>query len=351
MDWGARRVELHAPDGVPDIIRQIEHGTRALIAQHRAAGHAISGIVESTLRQYTHLGDAVTATDNVISSDDRWAFTSKSTPLNYGSAAALAAASRALRGFNDSLADECLSTVRRVWAEEHGHAPDLFTHGNTTGGRLEDEELAAAVELLLATDDPIYVRGIERLGDTVASRFASVAFFAVRAIPRMPESYKERMKPLAESFARHLAAMDSENPFGVPITTGGWAGIRTVLDTAIACSILHKAFPDIVPRDGVFKGLEFAHGCHPASDVSFVSGVGTRSKRVAYGNNRADFSFIAGGVVPGVLIVKPDFPENKEDWPFLWAENEYVVDVAARYLYLAAAADEVFKEDTRLARR
>jgi len=42
-----------------------------------------------------------------------------------------------------------------------------------------------------------------------------------------------------------------------------------------------------------------------------VSGVGTRSKRVAYGNNRADYAFIAGGVVPGVLVLKPDFPEKQ----------------------------------------
>lgn len=40
--------------------------------------------------------------------DDRWAFTSRSTPLNYGSAAA----SRALRGYHDELADECLATAK-----------------------------------------------------------------------------------------------------------------------------------------------------------------------------------------------------------------------------------------------
>jgi hypothetical protein len=60
---------------------------------------------------------------------------------------------------------------------------------------------------------------------------------------------------------------------------------------------------------------------------------------VAYGHNRADFSFIAGGVVPGVLIVKPDFPENKEDWPYFWGENEYVTDLGADYIYLANAAN------------
>src|SRR5665647_1261143 len=35
---------------------------------------------------------------------------------------------------------------------------------------------------------------------------------------------------------------------------------------------------------------------------------------------------IAGGVVPGLLLLKPDFLENKDDWPFLWGENECVID-------------------------
>jgi endoglucanase len=87
--------------------------------------------------------------------------------------------------------------------------------------------------------------------------------------------------------------------------------------------------------------LNYIYGCHPGSDKSFVSGVGMVSQEVAYGNNRADFSFIAGGVVPGVLILKPDFPENKDDWPFFWGQNEYVVDVGASYLFLVNAVNDV----------
>lgn len=67
--------------------------------------------------------------------------------------------------------------------------------------------------------------------------------------------------------------------------------------------------------------------------------MGTRSKRIAYGPNRADYTFVAGGVVPGVLVLKPDFPENKEDWPFLWAENECVIEIGAHYIVLASAAN------------
>ena len=47
------------------------------------------------------------------------------------------------------------------------------------------------------------------------------------------------------------------------------------------------------------------------------------------------------GVVPGVLILKPDFPEHMEDWPFLWGENEYVVDTCAQYIFLAQAARDL----------
>jgi len=70
-----------------------------------------------------------------------------------------------------------------------------------------------------------------------------------------------------------------------------------------------------------------------------VAGVGTRSKKVTYGINRADYSFIAGGVVPGVLLLKPDFLENKEDWPFLWGENECVINICADYIFLAHAQE------------
>jgi hypothetical protein len=83
---------------------------------------------------------------------------------------------------------------------------------------------------------------------------------------------------------------------------------------------------------------------HPGSFISFVSGVGTVSKEVAYGSNRADFSFIAGGVVPGVLIIKPDFPENHEDWPFFWGENEYVVTEGALWIELVHAAEDLAKQ-------
>jgi hypothetical protein len=357
VDQKIRFVDIHHPDGIPDVLQQIEHGTLALIAQHRAVGHAINGIIEPNLSQYTHLGDGSTITDNLIYNpklqphesdgftsgtfDDRWAFTSKSTPLNYGSIAALAAASRALRGYNDQLADECLATAKKVWNKEHTHEPNLFGFGNTTGGQLEAEELTAAVELLICTKDAQYAKRINELLPAVEKQFDRLAPLAIRASPYMDKSFSEKLESLVRTYKNQLDKFYEENPFGVPISTRGWAGSGLVIYSAITNYFLHKAFPEIIGPEYTLSGLNYLYGCHPGSDISFVSAVGTHSKKIAYGNNRADFSFIAGGIVPGTLIIKPDFPENKEDWPFLWAENEYTIGNAAAYIFLVNAANDL----------
>jgi hypothetical protein len=277
--------------------------------------------------------------------DDRWAFTSKSTALNYGSIAALAAANRALRGYRDELAEECLETALRVWNEEHQHEPDIFQHGNTTGGPLLAEELRAATELLITTQDARYAERIEELWPDIEENFQWNAVTAIRALPYMSESYAKKLEAHVKSYRAELDKLEDENPFGVPISTGGWAGNGRVMYFAITNYLLHKAFPEIIDAEFVFRGLNYLFGCHPGSDISFVSGVGTISKEIAYGTNRADFSFIAGGIVPGVLILKPDFPENKEDWPFLWGENEYVVNMGAGYIFLVNAVNELLTID------
>ncbi len=350
IDQRTRSVEIHHPDGKPDLLQQIEHGTLQLVAQHRAVGHAIPGIIDASLSRYTHLGDASTQTDNLAGGqgDDRWAFTSRSSALNYGSAGALAAASRALRGYNDSLAGECLAIARRVWEEERTHPPDLFRRGNTTGGPLEDEILRAAVELLICSGGEVQFAGrIRELLPHIEKNFSRLAASAVRAIPYMDGEYRKKIEPLVRAFAGEEDALVQRNPFGVPISTTGWGGNGLIVGRASTGYVLHRSFPDIVGPEFPLRALDYLFGCHPASAVSFVSGVGVESKRVAYGSNRADFSFIAGGVVPGIVIVKPDFPESKDDWPFLWGENEYVINLAAAYLYLVQAACDLTVELSR----
>jgi len=360
IDEALRRAEIHVPDGSPDLLEQIRHGTLQLVAQFDAVGHAINGIVEPDVGEYTHLGDAGSKTDGLIYDprlkpgeeqdgksgwpDDRWAFTSKSSALNYGSIATLAAASRALSGFDDTLAGKARHLAEATWTEEQGHAPDLFHHGNTTGGPLVDEQFAAAVEMLKTTGDARYAAAVQSLWPKVAPNFARNVQMTVEALPLMPASFRATVEPVVRAWKANSDRIISTNPFGVPITTGGWAGNGAVMEYGLDSNALHKAFPDVIDGTGLFRAIDYLTGHHPGSDISFVSAVGTRSKEIAYGNNRADFTFIAGGVVPGELILKPDFPENKENWPFFWGENEYVINEGALWIELVNAAAVLSKE-------
>jgi hypothetical protein len=248
-----------------------------------------------------------------------------------------------LRGYNDSLAEECITTAIKAWDEEASHEPNIFRSGNTAGGRLEDEQFNATVELLICTKDSKYADKINELWPSIEQRFGFHADAAVRAMPYMDKSFAQKVETAVKAYKEQIDGLQKENPFGVPISTGGWAGSGWVVRFGITTYILHKTFPQIIGPEYSFRGLNYILGCHPGSNISFVSGVGTHSKRVAYGNNRADYSFIAGGIVPGVLIVKPDFPENKEDWPFLWGENEYVIGGGADYIFLVNAVNDLLK--------
>ena len=134
VDQKTRYVEIHRPDGKPDLLQQIEHGTLQLIAQFKNVGFAVRGINFPYLYEYHHLGDGSTSSDNKLydpalrpyetkgmssgTMDDRWVFTPKVPGLNYSAVAALAAASRALKGYNDTLSAEALSTAETAWDNE-----------------------------------------------------------------------------------------------------------------------------------------------------------------------------------------------------------------------------------------
>jgi hypothetical protein len=342
-------VEMHLPDGTPDIPQQVAHGALQLIGQVKAFGYAIQGINESHLYQYRHLGDAVTKTDNITGNeDDRWAFSNTSPYYNYGTATSLAGASRILKGYDEALSKECLTTAQKLWKDEHSRPFVAPTTGRTFGGfNMADWtkglELRTAFELWKATDDPAYKAAIDTLLPPIEQQFDRNVALIARLIPYLGDEYKQKIAPQVKAYAERLAAIEKVNPFGVAITTSLWAGNRGIISVASTCFLLYQSFPDLIDPEYIYRGLTYIYGTHPDSDISFVSAIGAVSKKVAYGNNRADFTFIAGGVVPGVRIINTDFPENRSDYPFIWSENEYVIDIAANYIFLANAVNSLLK--------
>jgi hypothetical protein len=275
--------------------------------------------------------------------DDRWVFTPAIPSLNYSAIAAIAAASRALKEYNPTLSQEALSTATEAWEKQRKEP--MPKENLRFAWFFNNAECIAALQLYITTKDEQYSKRFnELIWPQLDSALPWNISTAARAVPYMPRDYKSKLEKYVLKYKDEMDRLVRQNPYGVPIGTRGWAGNYELINWSITNYYLNKEFPDLIGRENVYKALTYLFGCHPYSNISFVAGVGTHSKKHTYGSNRADFSFIAGGVVPGVLLLKPDFLENKEDWPFLWGENECVIDICADYIFLAVAVNDLINK-------
>ena len=318
-----RYVELHRPDGVPDILQFIEHGTLNLVAQAEQIGHMASTLSNAVLDNYHHLGDAASITDGLhydpslkpyeVSADgkrsgtpdDMWAFTNRNPSLDLQAAGVFTSAARVLRGYNDALADRAQKQADRLRKEaEQLQANSRRPRGRQNNNRQGSGDLQAAFD----------------------------------SIPMKDAAYRESLVPRVREFADYIKSFDTQNPYGVPIGLGNWAGVNAVLNFGITVNYAHIYFPDIISKAEVYRVANWLYGCHPYHNYSFVAVVGAaRPKQVFYGNNRADFSFIPGNVAPGLLFRKPDHFENYDDWPFLWGQNEGTIAGNTQYIIFSSS--------------
>ena len=352
VDEKARAVEMHRPDGIPDVVEQVQHGVLQTLAQIDAVGHPFMGIQSPYLQWYTFVGDGASQTGAYSNNPDpRWAWTMTSPRLEYGAAASLAMASRTLKGWNDPLSKRCLDAAIKLWndAQAHPVQEHLPRYLEGEGGYREfglgAPEWTAAVELTIATRgaDP-YRKRVEKLFPATAQQLAFGGWSAVRALPYLEVNYRTRLRALVQASMPQLNRYLAATPFGVPPSLGAWGDSAEVAEFGVQMYFLHEAFPDLVGSEYTLRAANYLLGTHPVSSVSYISAIGTASKLQAYGNNRADDTFIPGGMIPGYVVIKPDFPECITSFGFLWFEDEYTVDAAATWVLEASAADALVKE-------
>ena len=333
--------------------------------------------------------------------DDRWIFTTNNPFFQWNAIAALAAAADTLKGWDDTLARDCLETAIKAWNEEKAHPTQNLAGGGLGGaapagapgggvlaasqGVVSDAqgdrkpknssgaptnsgapsapaappagfgrgrfgaglEWTAALELTIATNgaEPYKSRVRELFPQMITREQMDFnGWKAVRALPYLDAMAKDQLREAVKTYTAGLDKRLDETPFGVPPSLGTWGGSGAVVDMAIRMYFLHKTFPDLVGPEYTLRAVNYILGTHPVSSTSYVAGVGTVSKTMTYSNNRADNSYIPGAVIPGYIIIKPDFPECIDDFGFLWFEDEAVVAGSASWVVAGNAADAIIKD-------
>jgi endoglucanase len=357
VDTARRNVILHVPDGQPDILQQVAHGVENLLAGYRVAGHSFAGLSDPSLEQYGTLGEPASLTDNLVFDpslgpdevkcgfsgrrDDRYAFTNRDTGMEYAAAAALAAASRVLRGFDDVLARECLATAVKAWEFEQSRPPARQANPYVPE-RADSQEVLATAELLITTRETRFASRLKALLPVIEAQVEEVGWTAARALPAVGDAeFSARLEWIVTGYAAKLKADLAKTPYGVPFEPRIWGVTWDIQEYAVRQYFLHQAFPQAFGRENLLRVLDYVLGCHPASNTSLVSAVGARSMTVAYGINLNDWTHIPGGGVSGPSLIRPDFPELKEPFPYLWQQAEYVLTGAATYVFIVLAADRL----------
>ena len=340
IDQQKHIVEIHEPDGKNDLLQQVENGALTVVRTYQALGRLYRGIICNNVRQYVLLGDASAMTDGQIGNeDDRWIFTEDNPMRALSTAAELAGTSRVLCGFNDELAQECLDIASTLYAQTPAE------------GWMAAVKLQAAVELYLTTEKQEYLDFVLAHQEMIIKGIGRTGWYTARLVQKITGKKDKRIKQFVADFRQALVGYRaelekraSETPYGVPYRPSIWGAGWDIQRFGFEYYFLTKAYPDIFPKETVFNALNFVLGCHPGSNTaSFASGVGAKSTTVAYGLNRADWSYIPGGVVSGTALIRPDFPELLE-FPFLWQQMEYVLGGgSSNYMFLVLAAKQLLR--------
>ena len=335
IDFHTRITEIHQPDGKPDMLQQVENGALSVVGAYRSLGRLYRGIICNDLRQYVLLGDAGAMTDNIPGNkDDRWVFTEDNPSRELSTAAHLAAVSRVLKGFNDTLSVQSLQTARTLFDITRDEP------------RAKSSRIHAAVELFITTGDAKYKNYLLKERAYIQEHIKDLGWIIARADQQIGNSdFSSAIRKSLQNLSAEFEKQRTETPYGIPYRPHIWGAGWDIQAFGFRQYFLSKNYPDLFDADYVFNALNFVLGCHPGSNTaSFASGVGAKSATVGYGLNRADWSYIPGGVISGTALIRPDFPELLT-FPYLWQQTEYVLGGgSSHYMFLVLAAQQLLNK-------
>ncbi|HYW95951.1 MAG TPA: glycoside hydrolase family 9 protein, partial [Bacteroidales bacterium] len=230
IDEKERHVRLHEPDGIPDLIQQIDHGVDYVLACYRNFGHYTRGVICPDFEQYLQMGDAASQTDGLVydpslaadevkngrsgKKDDRLAFTNYRLSYEYEAASALAAASRALKEYNPERSQECLNTALTIW-KNVSHAKE-DARSSRYASYQEGRKRMLAVELYLSTGDDEFKDLILEPFD-MSGRYAGYSLWSYsRVVDKLGDrKFRKRFDTALRAYEARFKEELSESPYDV----------------------------------------------------------------------------------------------------------------------------------------
>ncbi|MDI9539160.1 MAG: glycoside hydrolase family 9 protein [Bacteroidota bacterium] len=366
-------VEMHKPDGIPDIVQQVAHGIKYVLAQYDVLG-GYGGTMElRRLRQYTHLGDPSSDTDGYIYDpnleegeiverdglvysgvpDDRVLLGNISTNLTGDVSANIAGAAYLLYDYYPELAEKCLNTALEIWDKERaGQSASFSTEWNTlvylvlATNKMGNERFNEFKERITPLVPRAFEKGTDWWGNPTFNISSRYNVMYIKDL--LDVDYNDDIRNAIIEYAQTINyGPEAGTPFGVQWTTGsGWGAVDRIIGFGQSLAPMYKFYPDIPElKTYILRTTNYVLGRHPVSNHSWISGVGTKSHLHPYNSNRADESYIPGSILPGHITFSPDIVESLDDFNFLWFENEAIINYPSKWIGVGYAASLIANEE------
>ncbi len=351
-------LDLRLPDaeqGLPDLLVEMRHGLRWLLAMQRADGafyRKLSG--KAWPKKLLPEEDLQT----------RYLY-GISTPETSKAVAVLAMANRAYRELEPAFAEHCLAAARRGWrfletregmfvdegeGDNSGSGPYLLSKIDQEAALRtdSDDRFWAAAELWLATGESVFQGSVESHGpelgwhlfewkDASSMGMAHLLWQGESMSHALGPAFAERM----ERRARRGLSRARSNPYGLANLRFVWGSNKMAAEEGV---LLAQAHGETKGRRFLHAALDQLHylmGRNPFGTV-YVTGLG--EKRVE--NPCHIFGSTAGHTIPGLLVGGPNEAAQakiapKDQGPLSWADNrlsyatnEYAIDYNASLIGL-----------------
>jgi hypothetical protein len=322
------------PDGVPDILEQIEWSVLWLLSMEQPDGRVYVGVIDQPQR-YSLGGKTVDqATDNKPGTgDERQLYVDYHSDLQLMQATGLCAASRALRGAAPELARKCLDAATRAFEYFRTHSEvyrkTVYFYPETKGR--DGAVVAALAELYMTTRDPSYLKMLDEMTETIRSlnlnypyvsaTTASSFWYAppvlARLHPILPEgALKSAVVEVCRRAAKVNAGYAAPRPWPFHYWHfGKWGNNTAAVANVFDAYWLSKVAPEQVSADDTVRTMLWLFGLHPLNDLVFVSGIGHPGPAHIHSGQMFGLFGAEGGPIPGASVpgINGIFPYVREN--------------------------------------
>jgi hypothetical protein len=354
------------PDGVPDVLNQVEWGARWLLSMLQDDGRVYLGVIAKRGIYGANKAPEDVTDGKPGNDDDRNVYVDYHSDIQLKFVTAMYACSRVLAGPRPELAAKCRDAGGLAWVyfKKNGvrERASSYSGPPPKGGMGPTHMLASALaEAWLTTGATAYLSELEVMSPAIMALTVDYPSprrsgcgnhwyappFLARILPRLKDG------PLKDACL--VACRNSAGWYANQLKAEPWPFSRWDLykwgNSGAALNSVHDAYwlakagmPGVTMADALSCGL-WMEGLHPLNDYSMVCGQGRAFPRHLYnsrvhGRSGHKPGWVNGAVVPGIGgDAEAQVLGYADDYGF-YVYNEACIYTAAEYVFACAALDK-----------